>query len=194
MVFKHLEAALPTSAASSAEIIRAVESMPDIASIEAGKVSEKLRSRLEEVAAVHNGKVPLHGRLFAQWLHFAFPTDCPFPHEAGTVKPQTPIQYEEVLGQDSTDASEEEVEQFMKSDAARVSPSPDAGKAMWNLKEHILESSTPSDLAQSPVQRLMRSLSCLGLLAALMGLILKQLLPQILSISGQKAKAVEYDV
>jgi len=24
--------------------------------------------------------VPLHGRLFTQWLHFAFPHECPYPH------------------------------------------------------------------------------------------------------------------
>merc|ERR1719321_1423895 len=155
-----------------------------------GKVSEALRSRLDEVAAINKGKVPLHGRLFAQWLHFAFPRDCPFPHEAGIVNPQTPMKYEEVLGEDATTASDEEVEQFMKSDAARVSPSPDAGKAMWNLKEHILDSSTPSDRAPSPARQVLRTLSGLGMLAALLGLIFKQLLPQVLSICGQKAKAV----
>lgn len=36
---------------------------------------EKLRS----VASLHEGKIPLHGRLFAQWLHFAFPNECPYP-------------------------------------------------------------------------------------------------------------------
>merc|ERR1719482_335660 len=102
--------------------------MPEIASIEVGKVSESLRTRLEEVASIHNGKVPVHGRLFAQWLHFVFPRDCPFPHEAGTVNPQTPVKYEEALGTDATTASDEEIEQFMNSDTARVSPSPDAGK------------------------------------------------------------------
>merc|ERR1719515_445852 len=34
---------------------------------------------LDEVAIHNSGKVPLHGRLFAQWLHFAFPHDCPYP-------------------------------------------------------------------------------------------------------------------
>merc|ERR1719355_480567 len=96
-VFQHMEAAILASTASTTEIIRAVESMPDVTSGEVGKVNESLRSRLEEVAALHDGKVPLHGRLFAQWLHFVFPRDCPFPHEAGTVNPQTPMKYEEVL-------------------------------------------------------------------------------------------------
>merc|ERR1719261_859395 len=41
-VFQHMEAAISTSTTSTAEIVRAVESMPDVASIEAGKVSEAL--------------------------------------------------------------------------------------------------------------------------------------------------------
>jgi hypothetical protein len=193
-VFQRLEAAIPRSAASVDEIIHAVESMLDTASIEAEKVSDTLRSRLEEVAAVNNGNVPLHGRLLAQWLHYAFPRDCPFPHLAGTVNPQTPMKFEEVLGEESTNASDEEVAQFLQSDAARLSPSPDAGAAMWNLKEHILESSTPSDFASNPQQQLLRAISGLGMLAGLIGLILKHLLPQLMSIAGHKAKAVEYDV
>jgi len=32
--------------------------------------------------------VPLHGRLFAQWLHHAYPRECPYPHVAGTTHPQ----------------------------------------------------------------------------------------------------------
>jgi hypothetical protein len=193
-VFQHLEAAIPNSVASADEIIRAVESMPDTASIEAEKVSDTHRSRLEEVAAVNKGNVPLHGRLFAQWLHYVFPRDCPFPHLAGTVNPQTPMKYEEISGEDATNASEEEVAQFIQSDAARVSPSPDAGAAMWNLKEHILESSTPSDFAANPMKQALRTISGLGLLAALIGMIFKQLLPQVMSIAGHNAKAVEYDV
>jgi len=193
-VFQHLEAVITASKAFPTEIIRAVESMPDTSSIEATNVSAALQSRLEEVAAVNGGKVPLHGRLFAQWLHYVFPRDCPFPHLAGTVNPQTVMKYEEVVGKFSTDASDEEVEQFLESDAARLGPSPDAGAGMWNLNEHILESSTPSDLATSPIQKLLRTFSCLGLFAGLLGLLFKQLLPQVLSISARKGKVVEYDV
>jgi len=55
----------------------------------AGNVSSKFQAKLEDIAAKGNGKVPLHGRLFAQWLHYVFPRECPFPHAAGSVKPQT---------------------------------------------------------------------------------------------------------
>merc|ERR1712039_599952 len=41
-----------------------------------------LVSKLHGIAAKHKGVVPIHGRLFAQWLHFAFPLECPYPHAA----------------------------------------------------------------------------------------------------------------
>jgi len=47
-------------------------------------ISEHLRQALEEVALQHGGKVPIHGRLFFQWLHFAYPMECPYPHVSGT--------------------------------------------------------------------------------------------------------------
>merc|ERR1719235_104457 len=48
-----------------------------------------LTKQLTEIANAHGGQVPLHGRLFAQWLHYAFPHECPFPHRAGALKPRT---------------------------------------------------------------------------------------------------------
>jgi len=46
-----------------------------------------LHERLDEVAKHHGGLVPLHGRLFAQWLHYAYPRECPFPHATGSINP-----------------------------------------------------------------------------------------------------------
>jgi len=54
------------------------------------KLSSALRSQLVDIANTHQGTVPLHGRLFAQWLHYVFPRDCPFPHKVGTTVSMTP--------------------------------------------------------------------------------------------------------
>eukprot|EP00928_Gymnodinium_smaydae_P061949 TRINITY_DN458_c3_g1_i1.p1 TRINITY_DN458_c3_g1~~TRINITY_DN458_c3_g1_i1.p1 ORF type:complete len:595 (+),score=159.31 TRINITY_DN458_c3_g1_i1:90-1874(+) len=43
-------------------------------------LSETLRGRLEAIGDRHGGMVPLHGRLFAQFLHHAYPLECPYPH------------------------------------------------------------------------------------------------------------------
>ena len=53
-------------------------------------LSPWLHHRLGEVAKHHGGRVPLHGRLFAQWLHYAYPRECSFPHISGTINPQRP--------------------------------------------------------------------------------------------------------
>eukprot|EP00932_Pfiesteria_piscicida_P007701 SRR837773.17882.p1 GENE.SRR837773.17882~~SRR837773.17882.p1 ORF type:complete len:488 (+),score=52.88 SRR837773.17882:2-1465(+) len=50
-------------------------------SIDAPRVlSPALAKELESIAKRHGGQVPLHGRLFAQWFHAAFPYECPYPH------------------------------------------------------------------------------------------------------------------
>eukprot|EP00928_Gymnodinium_smaydae_P089152 TRINITY_DN73153_c0_g1_i1.p1 TRINITY_DN73153_c0_g1~~TRINITY_DN73153_c0_g1_i1.p1 ORF type:complete len:549 (+),score=137.39 TRINITY_DN73153_c0_g1_i1:80-1726(+) len=43
------------------------------------KLPAELRQRLQDIADHHGGVVPLHGRLFAQFLHHAYPVDCPYP-------------------------------------------------------------------------------------------------------------------
>jgi len=57
------------------------------------RVSRKMKKQLKEIASGNGGKVPLHGRLFAQWLHYVFPRECPFPHRAGTTLALTPDLY-----------------------------------------------------------------------------------------------------
>jgi len=44
-----------------------------------GPSSNSLKERLRTIAQKHGGSVPLHGKLFSTWLHFAFPRDCPLP-------------------------------------------------------------------------------------------------------------------
>jgi len=76
------------------------------------KLSTSLRQRLDEIAATHSGMVPLHSRLFAQWMHHVYPRECPYPHLSGTTDSKLPEDWMEVSGQDST-ASEEEMKQHV---------------------------------------------------------------------------------
>lgn len=65
------------------------------------------RKRLEEVASLHGGKVPLHGRLFAQWMHHAYPRECPYPHVTGTTAPVSPDEW--MKTSETTEATDEEM-------------------------------------------------------------------------------------
>lgn len=66
-----------------------------------------LEQKLHQIAALHGGEVKLYGRLFAQWLHFAFPNECPYPHvgDEGVHGALTPSQW--VRGGENTANPEE---------------------------------------------------------------------------------------
>merc|ERR1719356_1955638 len=65
-------------------------------------------SRLDDIAGFHKGRIPLHGRLFAQWMHHAYPRECRFPHVAGTMNPLNMKDFAEQFGVDAQ-ASDEEI-------------------------------------------------------------------------------------
>lgn len=77
-----LEAQLARPAAAPAELAALVARLPSETAPAPRNLSAALLERLGAVAADHNGVVPLHGRLFAQWMHLAFPSECPFPQVA----------------------------------------------------------------------------------------------------------------
>merc|ERR1740130_441320 len=56
-------------------------------------IDSALKTQLLRIAETHDGMVPLHGRLFAQWLHYIFPRECPFPHRAGAHSVVTPSEF-----------------------------------------------------------------------------------------------------
>merc|ERR1719443_2652098 len=120
---------IPQSTASADQIINVVQSM---AQYQAKEMTSSLRQKLEDVTAIHNGQIPLHGRLIAQWLHYAFPHECPYPHLDDAIEPITPMKYEQTFGADATTADDDEVKKFLEAESARVSPLPDAGDSMWN--------------------------------------------------------------
>jgi len=77
-----------------------------------GGLEGKLTERLQSIAAsTADSKVPIHGRLFAQWMHHAFPRECPYPHERGTTNPQTPDEWMASNGR-SIAVSEEQLKQI----------------------------------------------------------------------------------
>jgi len=80
---------------------------------------KSLMQRLQEVAERNHGQVPLHGRLFAQWMHHAFPRECPYPNEAGMATPLTPDEWMQKTGQDEAKATKEEMLSMISKDTCR---------------------------------------------------------------------------
>lgn len=72
-ILADLERHVAAPSSSPENLLALVHNMSDNA------LPRGLIEKLHGIAARHNGEVPLHGRLFAQWLHFAFPYECPYP-------------------------------------------------------------------------------------------------------------------
>merc|ERR1719444_778062 len=107
-LLSHLERELASPEATSTQIARLISSLSSSSVVAPRKLSPALLGRLAEIAAEHGGSVPLHGRLFAQWMHHAFPRECPYPHLADTTNPLTPDEWLRISGEDSS-ATEEEM-------------------------------------------------------------------------------------
>jgi len=114
-----------------------------------------LGGKLLEIAAQNaDGMVPIHGRLFAQWLHYVFPRDCPYPHEVGAVMQMLPHEWAAAAGgynasdpqaEHPTVAEESELQSLQQKPESLLPPARHAGWKMWVSKEHLLISSTASD-------------------------------------------------
>merc|ERR1712232_83370 len=103
-------------------IIRNISGLDD----EFPKLDARLAKQWVSISETHGGKVPLHGRLFAQWLHYVFPRECPFPHKAGMHSAVTPFQFG-----DGYIASDEEVNTHAGARSENVSVEQDHQEAMW---------------------------------------------------------------
>jgi len=102
------------------------------------ELSETLVQRLHKLAAANGGEVPIHGRVFAQWMHHAFPRECPYLHEMGTVSPQTPDEWMKETGHDHK-ASNVEMQALVDACAASEQVYSDIDNELpWSDHEELL--------------------------------------------------------
>lgn len=106
-------------------------------------IPDSLRQRLDDIAQTHDGMVPLHGRLFAQWMHHAYPRECSYPHMSGTTSAQSPDEWMDESGMDST-ATELEMMQYHAQAANATESKDDAETALaveelmpWSAEEEL---------------------------------------------------------
>jgi len=113
-LMRHVEHEIAAPSGSPARLVEVISSLPSDTVDAPRNLSASLYSRMDEIAKQHGGMVPLYGRLFSQFMHHAYPRECPFPHVSGTTSPMSP---EEWLSQGLSDvATLEEVERYFVAD------------------------------------------------------------------------------
>jgi len=131
-------------------------------------LSTSLLRRLDEVAEFHNGMVPLHSRLFAQWMHHAYPRECPFPHVSGTVTQKSPSDYAEAMGDSALDVTEAEMKQHVDAHVDIPAEEAESMAMLWSGHEELLAGHmhwNPADARSGMVSNLLRGAALLGLLS-----------------------------
>jgi hypothetical protein len=157
-IFDHIEEKIGASTATAAEISSLVAALPS-ATVGADRtLSPLLSQRLEEVAAHHGGKIPLHGRLFAQWLHYAYPRECPYPHLQGSIA----IASNRSSGEDAR-ASKEEMQKYVSTSSNSSRPSSGSHneaemQRMWTMQEELIISHEPVQTQPSSLRSFVRNI------------------------------------
>merc|ERR1719375_93798 len=137
-LLEHLENKIAAPEATPKAIVALIENLPSDTVTAPRTLSQTLLARLDEIAAGHGGTVPLHGRLFAQWMHHAYPRECPYPHISGTTNAKLPEVWLEASGIDFT-ASEEEMLQYVQWSGNESAVDATAEELMtWSPEEELL--------------------------------------------------------
>jgi len=134
----YLEREIASPEATASRISQLVSELSSSSVVAPRQLSPVLLDRLGEIAATHGGTVPLHGRLFAQWMHHAFPRECPYPHLSATTNPQTPDEWLESTGEETTATEAEMKAHVDKSEQSRVEDSSTGLSLPWSPEEELL--------------------------------------------------------
>merc|ERR1719265_2263877 len=137
---QQIEAQIAAPSAHPEEILAVVEHMPSSTIQAPRNVSAGLRQTLDKVAKLHGEKVPLHGRLFRQWMHYAFPHECPYPHTSTSgVASLTPVQFKNKTGAMGFVTKDEFKQALGKSFSGSI-----VHMSQWTMEEE-LHIGTPQD-------------------------------------------------
>jgi len=133
MIMNELEGKVNAPTASPERLLALVGNISS-SSVEAPRqLSRDMSARMHTIAEHHEGEVPLHGRLFAQWLHYAFPNECAFPQIAESSVILTPSAW---LDGKAVASQEEKDEHIQNSEL--VEDIPEVSMAQWTDHEVLI--------------------------------------------------------
>merc|ERR1719336_2014075 len=140
-LMREFEQKIQAPTASAEQLLRLVGNM-STSSVDAPRdLSETLVDKLWAIADRHSGKVPLHARLFAQWMHFAFPSECTYPQiveDAAVLRPS------HWSGQQRATATDEERERCISEFALQPGTAlREPLLSQWDDKEVLLLEALP---------------------------------------------------
>merc|ERR1719440_1264615 len=147
----HIEDQIAAPEATPSQLIDIISKLSSSSVLAPRDISTELKDRLQDIASHHGGTVPLHGRLFAQWLHHAYPLECQFPHLSGTTFSHTADEWLDATGEE-TMATEEEMASHV-ADKPETHDKMDAETLPWLPEEELLVTRTVHMRSSSAILR-----------------------------------------
>jgi len=193
----HVEQEVKGPSAPPSQIAAVVEHLQSDTVLAPRNLSTALVGRLDEIAALHGGRVPLHGRLFAQWMHHAYPRECHFPHIVGTASRVSPVEWMDAMDIDSAEATEEEMASFVRFEQEdRMSSEAKVEALPWSMTEELvagdLSMAKPSPSSLS--SRALRGLAAVLILASLAAPSARIAHSALLGRHGSSGKPLKFEV
>jgi len=133
VILSQLEFSLGEPEGLPTDVATRVMAMPSSTVPANRSLSPIMLHRLNSIAANHSGRVPIHSRLFAQWMHHAYPRECPYPHVAGKTRPLDVDDWART-GLDVTASTE-----TMAAHAGRNATAWKSGRHGWTAKSRPIE-------------------------------------------------------
>jgi len=151
-ILGQLEASLRAPVAEPEDVLRALQGITN-GDDEPARTNRDMKRQLQSIASANGNKVPLHGRLFAQWLHHAFPRECPFPHKAGVAAAVTPSQFGDNFAVSKAEVNKHMADEVIRksleaSGARNMSASTELWMPQWSEEEELIADYS-SQLGQS---------------------------------------------
>jgi len=175
-----LERHVAAPAAAPGRLVELVEQLTS-ATVEAPRaLSAELIERLEGIAARHSGSVPLHGRLFMQWMHNSFPRECPFPHLAGATRPLGMREFEQETGHRADLERNELAARLQDLEASTVNSGGVSdhvelvgSSRVWSDEEELLMSAQLAPLVDTVQPSALRAAALLFMVVSMLGAMLQ---------------------
>merc|ERR1740123_2967650 len=165
-LMRDVESKIAAPSATPSRLAQVVSGLHSDTVVAPRNLSSALHARLDEIAKFHGGYVPLHGRLFAQWMHHAYPRECSFPHVSGTTNPLLPEEFLASSGLETIDATVEEMEWHHSRWEEESSESDDL-KLPWQDVEELMATVAEPTNRRAQARGLLHIVMALGALVAI---------------------------
>jgi len=190
-----VERQVQAPSALPSQLAAAISALPSDTVHAPRNLSRALLSRLDDIARLHGGSVPLHGRLFAQWMHHAYPRECPFPHVIGAINRISPVEWMDAMDVDSAEATEHEMSTMVRiEEQDLMTPEAKADALPWTMAEELVAGHMGMAEASPPSTSRALRFGLAALLLASLATPMVQHLKAALAARAEDAKATRYVV